>query len=66
VPGTWTTLRVVTGAAGALRVYADNTLLYSSTIALMSNANGAGLYNNGPGLGLTNRWDNFTVFAAQP
>lgn len=66
VPGNWTTLRVVTTAAGSVGVYADNTLLYSTTIALMSNANGAGLYNNGPGLGLTNRWDNFTVLAAQP
>jgi hypothetical protein len=66
VPVTWTTLQVITGATGALRVYADDTLLYSTTIATMSSANGAGLYNNGPGLGLTNRWDNFTVFAAQP
>jgi hypothetical protein len=31
---------------------------------VLSNATGAGLYNNAPSLGLTNRWDNFTVYAA--
>jgi hypothetical protein len=29
----------------------------------MSTATGAGLYNNGPGLALANRWDNFALFA---
>jgi hypothetical protein len=56
----------VTTAAGVVRVYADDTLLYSTTINLLSTADGAGLYNNGAGLGLTNRWDNFTIFKAQP
>jgi hypothetical protein len=62
----WTTLRAVTNAAGFVRIYADNTLLYSTTINLLSDLDGAGLYSNGAGLGLTNRWDNFTVFKAQP
>jgi hypothetical protein len=66
MPAGWTTLRAVTNAAGVVRVYADNTLLYSTTINLLSDSDGAGLYNNGAGLGLTNRWDNFTIFKAQP
>lgn len=63
MPATWTTLRVKTNAAGLLEVYADNTRVYATQNALMSTAAGAGLYNNGPGLALTNRWDNFTIFA---
>lgn len=57
------TLRVVSKTDGTINVYAG-ALIYSSTNALLANASGAGLYNNGPGLALTNRWDNFTVFAA--
>lgn len=64
LPGTWTSLRVVSTDAGELKVYVDNTLLYSTNSALMATATGAGLYNNSPGLGLVNRWDNFTVFNA--
>jgi hypothetical protein len=63
MPATWTTLRVVTNAAGLLEVYADNTRVYAAQNSLMSTATGAGLYNNGPGLALTNRWDNFSLFA---
>jgi hypothetical protein len=64
LPANWTTLRVVTTSTGALSVYAGNTLLYSTSNALLANSTGAGLYNNGPGLALTNRWDNFRVFTA--
>lgn len=64
LPGTWTSLRVVSTDAGELKVYVDDTLLYSTSTALMATATGAGLYNNSPGLGLVNRWDNFTVFNA--
>jgi hypothetical protein len=66
MPAGWTTLRAVTNAAGVVRVYADNTLLYSTMNDLLFDSDGVGLYNNGAGLGLTNRWDNFTVFKAQP
>ncbi len=62
VPRDWQTLRVVTSAAGAFSVYADGTLLYSSSSVLMSNATGAGLYNDHAGLGLANRWDSFTIY----
>jgi hypothetical protein len=62
MPATWTTLRVVTKNSGTLEVYADNNLVYSTNNSLMANASGAGLYNNSSGLGLVNRWDNFTVF----
>jgi hypothetical protein len=64
MPPNWTTLRVVTTDAGDLKIYADNTLLYSTNDPLLSTATGAGLYNNSAGLGLVNRWDNFTVFSA--
>jgi hypothetical protein len=62
-PAQWTTLRVVTKASGLIEVYADDSKLYSAQNALMSSGAGAGLYNNAAGLGLTNRWDNFTVFS---
>jgi hypothetical protein len=62
-PAGWTTLRVKTNAAGLLEVYADNTRVYVSQNSLMSTAAAAGLYNNGPGLALANRWDNFALFA---
>ena len=62
-PAVWTTLRVRTNAAGLIEVYAENTKVYSAQNSLMSTATGAGLYNDGPGLALANRWDNFTLFA---
>src|SRR6185295_16321088 len=62
LPASWTTLRVVTTEAGAISVYADNTLLYSTANNSLASSTGAGLYNNAAGLALTNRWDNFTVF----
>jgi len=64
MPPNWTTLRVITTNNGGLNIYADATLVYSTTSLLMTAANGAGLYNNTSGLGLVNRWDNFTVFNA--
>jgi hypothetical protein len=64
MPSNWTTLRVVTSNIGDLKVYADGTLVYSTTNLLLAKATGAGLYNNSSGLGLVNRWDNFTVFNA--
>ena len=61
LPIDWTSLRVITMANGDLKVYADNTLIYTTNSQLMVTATGAGLYNNAAGLGLVNRWDNFTV-----
>jgi len=60
----WKTLRVVTLQSGSINIYADNVLLYSTNSVVLAAAAGAGLYNNGPRLGLTNRWDNFTVLPA--
>jgi hypothetical protein len=57
----WKTLRVITTQSGSIKVYADDELIYSTTSPVFASAVGAGLYNNAPGLGLTNRWDNFTV-----
>jgi hypothetical protein len=65
LPGDWKTLRVVTRAGGEIEVYAADSLVYSGTNPTFSSATGAGLYNDGAGLGLVNRWDNFTVGAAQ-
>jgi len=65
-PADWTTLRVVTGSDGLIQVVADSTLLYSTTNLILASATGAGLFNNGPGLGLVNRWDNFTIFRIAP
>lgn len=64
LPTDWTMLRVVTVSTGAIGVYADNTLLYSTSNTLLVNSTGTGLYNNAPGLALTNRWDNFRVLNA--
>jgi hypothetical protein len=64
MPADWTTLRAVTTTTGVVNVYAGSTLLYTTNNSFLSSSAGAGLYNNGPGLGLTNRWDNFTIFDA--
>ncbi len=61
MPASWTTLRVVTKSTGGINVYADGTLLYSTTSSVLASATGAGIYNNAPDLALVNRWDNFTV-----
>lgn len=61
LPNDWTTLRVETRADGRIKVFISQYVAFSTTSAVLVNATGAGLYNNGPGLGLTNRWDNFTV-----
>ncbi|HKC64031.1 MAG TPA: hypothetical protein VKB86_10355, partial [Pyrinomonadaceae bacterium] len=63
--GNWHTLRVVTLQTGSINIYADDTLVYSATSAVLTNATGAGLFNDAPGLALANRWDNFTVMDAQ-
>jgi hypothetical protein len=65
MPASWTTLRVITNAEGAIRVYADDAQIYSTINRVLSNNTGVGVYNNGPGLALTNRWDNFRVSRAQ-
>jgi hypothetical protein len=64
IPSDWTTLKVETANSGDLKVYIDDSLLFSTHNPLLASATGAGLYNNSQGLGLVNRWDNFTVFAA--
>ena len=64
LPADWITLRVVTTNVGEVRVYVGSTLAYTTSNHLMETATGAGLYNNSSGLGLVNRWDNFTVFNA--
>lgn len=62
-PEKWKTLQVVTTQSGAINVYADNTLVHSTSSIVHAFATGAGLYNHGAGMGLSNRWDNFTVRA---
>jgi hypothetical protein len=60
----WITLHVLTRSDGTIQVLTDSTQLYSTTSGVLASATGAGLYNDSPGLGLTNRWDNFAIFAA--
>jgi len=60
----WTTLRVITRHTGSITMYADNTVVYSTTNSIGEFATGAGLYNNAPGMSLQNRWDDFTVLDA--
>lgn len=57
----WRTLRVVTTQSGDITIYAENVPVYSTNSLVNVLAAGAGLYNNAPGMGLTDRWDNFTV-----
>ncbi|MDX6694186.1 MAG: hypothetical protein QOF02_1789 [Blastocatellia bacterium] len=64
LPANWTTLRVVSNSNGSIKVYVNSTLVYTTSSNLLLTATGAGLYNNASGLGLVNRWDNFTVFDA--
>jgi hypothetical protein len=64
MPSNWTTLRVTTTNSGDLKVYLDSTLVYSTNNPWLASATGAGLYSNSAGMGLVNRWDNFTVFEA--
>lgn len=65
MPGSWTTLRVVTLASGSIEIYADSTLLHSATSSLLATEKNAGLWNFRNGQGLASRWDNFTVYDAQ-
>jgi len=62
MPNSWTTLRVITQLSGGISIFADSQLVYSTSSNIMTTASGAGLYNCGPGMGLANRWDNFSVF----
>lgn len=64
MPSSWTTLRVVTRQDGDLEVYVDSDLVYSINNSKLAAATGAGLYSDSVGMGLVNRWDNFTVSPA--
>ena len=64
MPSSWTTLRVVTRNSGGVEIYVDSTLVYSTNSPLLASATSAGLYNDSAGMGLVNRWDDFTVFNA--
>lgn len=60
----WKTLRVVTSQTGSIIVYINTVQVYATNSLTLATATGAGLFNNAPGLSLTNRWDNFTVLNA--
>ena len=64
MPSSWTALRVITRNSGDLEVYVDSWLVYSTNSPLLASATSAGLYNDSAGMGLVNRWDNFTVLNA--
>lgn len=62
----WAILRVRSYADGRINVIVNGGVAFSLTSDVLANATGAGLYNNGSGLSLTNRWDSFTVSSAPP
>lgn len=62
MPAGWTKLQVITTTAGTIDVYADTTLVYSTTSNLLANATGVGLFNYSGDYALANRWDNFVVY----
>jgi len=43
LPSIWTTLRVVTTAAGDVKVYADGSLVYATASSLMASGDWRGL-----------------------
>ncbi len=61
MPSGWRSLKVLTKSDGTIEIYESEDLIYSTESQIMASATGAGLYNNSNGLGLANRWDNFTV-----
>jgi len=61
LPSEWMTLRVVTKSSGLLEIYAGDMRVYSTNNLQNADAVGAGLFSYGAGMGLQNRWDNFTV-----
>ena len=61
MPELWTRLSVVTLSTGRIDIYANSTLVYSTSSSALANETNAGLWNSGYGQGLANRWDNFTV-----
>ena len=65
MPDSWTTLRVVTLASGSIKVYADSTVVCFADDFLLATERKAGLWSFGKGQGLSNRWDNFTVYNAR-
>jgi hypothetical protein len=65
MPSNWTTLRVVTLESGLIQVYADSTLVASTSSSVLATAKNVGLWSADYGAGLANRWDNFTVYDAK-
>ena len=67
MPTTWTTLRVSTSPGdGAITILVGNSIQVASIInTTMKSNQGCGIFNNGPGLGLSNRWDRFTISERQ-
>jgi hypothetical protein len=66
MPFSWTTLRVVTLESGRIEMYADSTLIYSTTTSMLAGEKNAGIWNSRNGQGLVNRWDNFTILDSSP
>lgn len=61
MPENWNNFMVVTTSTGDISIFVNDSLLYFTNNALMSNATGIGIFNYGTGLALLNRWDDFTV-----
>ncbi len=66
MPTAWTTLKISTRPAdGGINIVANSFDIASLANPTMKSNQGCGIFNNGAGLGLSNRWDNFTI-SGQP
>src|SRR2546429_3384221 len=66
MPTAWTTLKVFTRPTdGGINIVANSFDIASLTNPTMKSNQGCGIFNNGAGLGLSNRWDNFTITEVQ-
>jgi len=66
MPTAWTTLKVSTSPTdGGINIVANSFDIASLTNPTMKSNQGCGIFNNGAGLGLSNRWDNFTISEIQ-
>lgn len=64
IPVAWSSLSAVTRTSGAIQIFIDGTMIYSTNETWLASATGSGLYSDSTGKGLVNRWDNFVVFPA--
>jgi len=66
MPTAWTTLKVSTSPTDSgINIVANSFNIASLTNPTIKSNQGCGIFNNGAGLGLSNRWNNFTITEIQ-